>query len=442
MVKIGILNLCMKEYLHSVSDRLIDQLKDKMGKDVEWVYFGKSFHMDDVIKHSCSLKKELPDYILILFGTWADASLGMTAYEQLINYPLLFWAIPMIEGNSTGSFVAFCVLKGTLERLGIKFDWKLCLPNEIASVLVNKTRLHRIKSELRNMKLGLFGYAAMGIYTATFNHLGIKHKIGPEVIHVDNVLVLNTMKGLDREIVEFEKEKFYCRFPLHSPKLKPSSDRTLMVYLAMKEIIKSYNMSGVTAKCMFEMSRSIGCSCIPLSLLVDDGIMCSDEGDIYALITMIFMNKLSGQPCFFSDVINAEKQNLWFSTCGFIAPSLVDGNIEINQQVEEIGTEGVVFSGKPKKGLVTIARLEESSDNGYKMHITKGIVDEGYLRKHVTKAGKELNLFPICKVRLEYNVMFFLKNVCSNHYILCWDDIVCELEELCKLLKIKVLKDV
>ena len=440
-IKIGVLNICMEEYPHEVTDKLINEIKFLSKNNCEFIYMGKIFSMSESIIKTRELIKENPDLILILLGTWIDSSVAFSALKELENFPFMIWTIPMIDNSSTGSLVGFSVLKGTLERIGKKFSWVYGLPKTIFPKVIEQANYQRIKKELREYRLGLFGYASMGIYTATFDHVSVKDKLGPEVIHIDNLYLVNRMNNINEEKVKDKKDELLAKMRLEKENLDFSFSNAVKMYLSMKEIIDENKLNGVTNKCMFELSSTIGCPCLALSLLIDDGIMTTDEGDIHALITMILLNKLTNKPGYFSDLINAEENYLWFSTCGFIAPSLTKGEILIKQQAEEVGDKGVIISAEPKEGLVTIARLESIPGNRYKMHIAKGNIIEGYRRKHVKKNGLELFLFPICKVDLGYNYKKFLNNVCANHYILVWEDCTDSLTDLCEILDIEVIKD-
>ena len=47
--------------------------------------------------------------------------------------------------------------------------------------------------------MGLFGYAALGIYTATFDTVSLRRKIGPEIHHIDQWLLIKRMEEVAAE---------------------------------------------------------------------------------------------------------------------------------------------------------------------------------------------------------------------------------------------------
>lgn len=440
--KVGLVNVCMEVYPHHVSDGLVAELADLVGPSWEFRDYGKVFDMVQAVGRASDILRDRPDMLIILFGTWLDMSVALTLLNLTAELPTVIWTLPMVGGESTGSLVAFAVAKGTLERTGEMRPYVYGLPHEVAPELVRLARGSALRQGLKTARLGLFGYASMGIYTATFNHLLLKQKLGPEVVHVDNWEIVRRMESLDPKEVEATAARLFERYPLEHGGLRESALRSVRMYMVMRQLVDELKLDGVTAKCMFEMSRSIGCACLPLSLLVEEGIPCSDEGDVYAVVTMLLMNRLGGAPAYFADFINADDQNIWFSTCGFIAPSLTQDGVTVRQQVEEVGREGVIFSGKPRTGQVVIARLEEvPGGRGFRMHVARGVVTEGSLRKHTTREGQVLHLFPICRVSLSYPTELFMRNVCANHYILSWHDLYDDLVGLCKALGVQVVCD-
>ncbi len=70
------------------------------------------------------------------------------------------------------------------------------------------------------------------------------------------------------------------------------------IYNRMKEIVKKYNLQGITLRC-FDLLKTVkNTGCIALSKLNDEGIPAACEGDIPVLLTMMACKKLTGEPGF------------------------------------------------------------------------------------------------------------------------------------------------
>lgn len=119
-------------------------------------------------------------------------------------------------------------------------------------------------------------------------------------------------------------------------------------------MIAEGNWQGLSVKYQHELSTYLRCiACLPLSLLNDEGVMCTDEGDIHALITMIIMKLLSGEntPVYFGDIYKLDEGGFLMAQCGLIPHSRTAENAAItllpeNPRISRDGktTGGVISS--------------------------------------------------------------------------------------------------
>lgn len=442
--RISILNVFMNSYPEKMMEPILQKAKTTLCKQNIVIAIENCSSMQKAIRVANQFKKQELDLVVVFFSTWVDASVPITAIRELGNIPVLLWAFPMLDDISTGSLVGFSVVKPVLVRMNIECDWVYGLPEEVFATINEKAQLHMIKRQLRQSRIGLIGYASMGMYTATCDHVSLKEKLGPEILHIDNVYLVDKMKTIRSNDIERKYQQLTRKknIALADPELKESVERAISMYLALKRIIAEEGLDSFSIKCQHEISDTIGCLCLPLSLLADEGIVCNCEGDIPGLLTLKFLYMLTGKPSFFADFINAKEQYIYFSKCGYIPLSLVRGDITLEQQVPEIGTSGVLVSGMPITGAITIARLGIDKETAYQMHIASGIAQAGLKRKYKTDQNEIRSLFPFSKVQLNYPSNRFIENVQANHYVLSFSKVEEQLQALCQLMKIKIIKDV
>jgi L-fucose isomerase-like protein len=238
------------------------------------------------------------------------------------------------------------------------------------------------------------------------------------------------MAAVDEKRVDQITEERTGRWATDDPACEAPMRRAMRMYLALKRFAADEQLDAMTIKCQHEISRSWGCGCLALSLLADEGIPVTCEGDIHGLITGMMIHRVTGAHPFFADFINAAGSDIWFSSCGFIPFSLTEGDIVLQQQIHEIGEEGVTCSAAPRTGPVTIARLEEDGSGGYRMHLADGDAQEGYRREHEDERGRR-DLFPIVRVALQEHSDEFLRRVLANHYLVSYRPCSGELAALC-----------
>ncbi len=70
------------------------------------------------------------------------------------------------------------------------------------------------------------------------------------------------------------------------------------IYARLKELVKKYDLQGVTLRCFDLLTTVKNTGCIALSKLNDEGIPAACEGDIPALLTMMICKRVTGELCF------------------------------------------------------------------------------------------------------------------------------------------------
>jgi L-fucose isomerase-like protein len=246
-------------------------------------------------------------------------------------------------------------------------------------------------------------------------------------------MAANDEKRVDRAV-----EERAGRWSIGDPACEAPVRRAMHMYLALKRVAAEEQLDALTIKCQHEISRSWGCACLALSLLADEGLPVTCEGDIHASITGMMIQRVTGAHPFFADFINAADTSVWFSSCGFIPFSLTEGDIVLQQQIHEIGEQGVTCSAAPRTGPVTMARLEGDGAGGYRMHLADGDAQEGYRREHEDERGRR-GLFPIVRVGLKQHSSEFLARVLANHYLVSYRPCSAELTALCRDMRISLV---
>lgn len=200
------------------------------------------------------------------------------------------------------------------------------------------------------------------------------------------------------------------------------------IYLTLKKIIDEFNLNALTVKCQYEFSKDLGfVPCVPLSILADEGIVCSCEGDIPLTFTMIILNYLTSQPIYYGDLVDIRDNRIYLSSCGF-APLFLSLSPNMGIGVHKYFFKGLRSGIVLKKGKVTLARLGRIKRD-YVMHIAVGKVIETELRQ---------GLFPAAEIELE-GIDDFIENIMSQHYALAYGDLREKLKILCNLLGLKYI---
>ena len=436
--RVGFILVCDKIYPYDVAERFVAKAVEKMReKGVEVEYSGQAtldFH--DAIRIARDFWCKDVDLLVLMVGTWIEAPLAIAAIEEVKDLPLLVWSLVMYEKNgereSTGSLPGAGVLCGTLDEIGKPFKFVVGLPEDktVIEKIYRYARVSATVRRLRRVRIGLVGYASMGMYTATFDHITFRDHIGPEVVHIDNYQLMKGMKQIsDAEISEKSNEirgRFYVEEDVTD---KDLSDAVRM-YLAFKRIIEDYDLNAISPQCWYVLQKDFHCAaCVPLALLAEDGIVASCEADIHLTATMTILNFLTGHPIFYGDVIDVRGNQIYFSSCGFAPLSLAADPASMGIAKHKFGDmlPGLRCAVVLPPGKVTVARLEGRKGT-YRMHIATGEAIKTTLRQ---------KFFPATEVKLDGDAEDFLRNLLSQHYALAQADIKDDLLDVCKISKIK-----
>ena len=456
--KIGFLVIGHKDYVnelsHSFTLKALDSLRHK---NIDIVFKDKT--LTDLISAQEEAKKisrlDL-DGVIIFLETWIECSVAMAAIRMIEHLPFLIWGFPMYTNSKnikeqTGSYVAYAALKGSLDR--VSYNYKGVLgevdDKQILEEVSSFSKAAYTFNRLKEARVGLIGYASMSMYPGNFDHLLLRRFIGPEIIHIDTYLLIKEIEKIkDDECRRFIKD---LRKTIEvSVEVKPGElIQSIKMYLALKKIVNNYKLSALTVKCQYELSQVFGMtSCVPLSLLADEGIVSGCEGDMLTLITMLIFSLISKGVVAYGDVLDiTEDRIILLSSCGFAPFNMARGEKEKNiKNFNEIINyldcghsfkenkkfpilQGIMSSNTFKTGIVTFGRLYEGIGK-YKIIYGTGECLDTELRQ---------GIMPAAKILLNGNPQVIINNFPSQHYSFCYGDISSPIRDLCRILNIEIL---
>jgi len=193
-------------------------------------------------------------------------------------------------------------------------------------------------------------------------------------------------------------------------------------YLAMKRMIDEFSAGAVAINCLPFVEELQGTPCMALAKLNDEGIPAACEGDLTALMTMIFMERLAGRPGFLGNVIyaNPEENVIAINHCVF--PLRMSGYDQPQKSYalrdyHDRGM-GVCAAYEPDMGVVvTVSRFNTD------------FREMVYLRGQLVGYGEDY-----CRTNLRVKIQdarAFVRQVRGNHHILVYGDHAKGIEDLC-----------
>ncbi len=271
----------------------------------------------------------------------------------------------------------------------------------------------------------------MGIYPGTFDHVLMRYIVGPEVTHKDAYSLISRAEKASVVQVDRAESKLRNYANVSNDVGSDILKRTLALYVALKDMCENEEWSAVNIKCQYEFSKEYKVvPCVALSLLAEDGIVTSCEGDILNTISMLMLHLITDNVVTYADVLSHNHNTVKFSACGFLPFSMGQGKRNVQKFLEHPGFCGIQTSFVMKPGMVTFLRLIEDI-GGYHLLCGTGTGLDTQLRD---------GCMPALDVLLDADINTLTKNYSGQHFALCYGDVTRELEELAIILGIGFLK--
>lgn len=236
---------------------------------------------------------------------------------------------------------------------------------------------------LRRATLGMVGAYCPGMMDATFSEFHLRRFI-PGILSLDTQDVLDAMAVVNSNEIKKVIEKIKSTFGV------VMAEESHMVvaarsYIAMKNIVKAYNLDAITIRNWPELSKKGFSGALGSSLLSDEGIICVLECDVPATATALAFYYLTGQPSYIGEIdcVDVSSNQAHFVNDCSMAGSLVSSKAE--HQVVAGDTFIYITTGNPdglnvkgtlKSGPITLAKLQgvPKDGNPLAMGITTGEV--------------------------------------------------------------------
>src|SRR5574344_2265605 len=181
------------------------------------------------------------------------------------------------------------------------------------------------------------------------------------------------------------------------------------LYLALREIVEKHDLEGLTIRCFDLFGILHTTACLGLSLLNEEGIIASCEGDVPAMISMFLANKLLKKHGFQANPSYILQESNEFVIAHCTLPLDMCNSYKLDTHFES--NTGVAIKGEMQVGPVTVFRV--SAD------LKQYIILEGEIEQN-------LNQTDLCRTQIKIklnspdNVRYFLKNPIGNHHIITY----------------------
>jgi L-fucose isomerase-like protein len=400
--------------------------------------------IDDVPRGLDQLSGKQYDAIIACVVAWTETPVIVGILRDYLHLPILLWGTGGYTVN--GRLVSPAAQAGTsaaldtLKLLGAKFKYIYDYPDSPMSL--DKVRDFCLAAKaintLAHSRIGMMGYADMGLYSLMFDGLEVRKKLGIEVESYDMLEMEQAMQQLPTKPVQAQIAEWQKSWEFEQPISPPILERVARLTLALNDKIDQRGYLAVSTKCVYGVTKYMGCTaCMAQSMLGDKAhFVC--ENDVPGMITQTMLGLLTGQSTTFLEMYEYFPDRILAGVCGFVPTSFIEGGkVSVRGHTWGGSSGGIVNTGQMKTGTVTLARLSLHGER-YRMHILTG---EGVKPRNWEEMGwaPPAPYFPSLEIILDRGVEEFAQKALAQHYAVVYGNHLQKLVDLCDLLDIEVI---
>lgn len=431
-----------QDYLGNVAEEICRNISCE---ECEIIGKYKVMNFNDAVRVKDDLEGKKPDLFIISFLSWHITPNVMHIIKEHTDVPLLIWGI----GGTTDSAgklhspAAAAGITGFLpvvKTFGFKYKVILEKPDEPHRYGEVKNYIHAVAAAktIKSSRIGLIGYADMGLYTCAYDKTQLFKELGIDIENYCGYEISDLMNAFSEDEVKDAMEMIRNTASSETKITDKALEKVTRLYLAMKDKADGRNLDAISVKCVDGITKLGFNPCLAQSLLADKDLAVICECDAYGLVTSIILQAVTGNASAFVEHYEVYDDSVLVGVCGFIPKDFIDGEMKIKAaNLGEYNT-GISNVSKLKCGEVTFGRFY--NDGGeYKLFLSKGTTAPS---PKWTELGWEEPTpdFPAVLLKPEMPMDEYIEKVPGQHIIMVYGDHIKETEEAAALLNIKVVK--
>ena len=389
---------------------------------------GVVLHDLESVREAASVLKETEaDVFLICIATWSEDHhlLDLLSY---VDKPVILRAYPHRE---TGSLCCAHQIGAVFTDIGRSYEFIYGDAGSIKCAHQTKQigTAYALAKCMERVRVGAIGGRVKGMTEIAYDEFAIKQKLGARVVNLDEKEMTKKVAALTDEEAEQlleEKKDLLKACKVLSP--REAMLESIKYYGALKKLTEEYALEALSVKCY---TTYMGKVCLGYSILAEEGIVSSCEGDVTSALTMKLLYELSGLPVNNTDLLylNEEENTILFSHCGSSGFSIAEGEIELAPV--RLAETGVCSRFLMKTGTVTAVNICGHGEQ-FRMAVMAG---------EAIPCGMEFPGNPV-KIRFEKKVeqinQEIMQNGIGHHWMVGYGDYRAELKSFCKIKGIRL----
>ena len=358
-IKLGVVCLTRTTFEYKTAQEIFNKTKEDLKKieNTEWEIIEETvIEINEAEEAAKKLNSANVDAVVVISGTFHLGHL-ILYFQKIIEKPILLWAyneLPYDGGKIRLNSVCGLNLNASnLYKSGVN-DFYYTIGDKIDEDWVDAIR---IKTALKNARLGILGSRAHGFFNMAVDELNNFRESG---VIIDYYRIDEVFKQNSEDVVKNAEEhvkKVYDTASVTAEQV----NKVANLSLSLKEFMDKENLSGLAVRCWPEFAANYGVApCASMSNLQAEGYLLSCEGDIQGLMSMLAHKAIGAETPFLADLsqVNLEEDYSLMWHCGVAPSNLWDGKCNMSLDTYFAGGRGVTADFVMKEGDVNIMRID------------------------------------------------------------------------------------
>ena len=309
----------------------------------------------------------------------------------------------LLTSGKSNSLAASMEILSYLRQQGIKGEILHGTPQYIAGRIRTLEQIERARKSLKGLRLGVVGKPSDWLIASGVDYGKVREKTGIEILDIP---MEELMATLDQYPEDPTAARIACGTPLldAAQKVKDAAPGAHRIYLALRDLVGKYRLSGLTLRCFDLLGTVRNTGCLGLAKLNAEGIVATCEGDIPAMLSMVIGRALTGVSGFQANPsrIDPESGEVLFAHCtvplDMVTRYVFDTHFESGI--------GMGIRGHLQEGPVTVFKVAGD--------FSRHFAEEGTLLRNQSQPD-------LCRTQVVLRLPetdYFLKDPIGNHHII------------------------
>ena len=284
------------------------------------------------------MTRQKPDVLILHYAGWTEDQTVLKIVEAF-NCPVMLWATSDVFEKGVSLLVAhvgYMEACSYLKKMGKSFFRSYGGPDEESYAELRAfLKAARAIAELRGLRFGWIGrgYGSQGILDTAFDEKVVEQKLGLEFVRISLEEVFDRYKGTELTDDSAQLHRLQA-MGLDSSLLPRDPGRdlrcvgdSLRFVLALQDIVEKYELRALSIRCFPEFRQNdVPSPCLAVSIMNQNDISASCEGDVLAGVSMYLLSRLSGTPATIMDVFsfNQADSTMDLFHCGSAGAALAE----------------------------------------------------------------------------------------------------------------------